>query len=136
MTFTPYIRFEGQAREALTAYAAIFGASDLQIMSFASAPEGQRPPGAETLVMHGQFSTGPGATFMACDIPPGWGQGGMGGASVYHAARDVDQARRVFAALAEGGTVSMPMEGTFWSPAFGMLTDRFGTRWTISVPQA
>lgn len=133
MSFAPYIGFRGNAREALTAYAAIFGAQDLQIMSFADAPEGQRPPGAEALVMHGQFSTGPGAPFMGCDIPQGFGETGMGGSSVFHAARDAAEAQRVFLALAEGGQVMMQLAATFWSPAFGMLTDRFGTRWRISV---
>ena len=133
MSFAPYVSFSGNAREALTAYAAIFGASDLQIMSFADAPEGQRPPGAETLVMHGQFTAGPGAPFMGCDIPQGWGEAGMGGSSVFHAAMDAATARRVFDALAEGGQVMMDLAATFWSPAFGMVTDRFGTRWMISV---
>lgn len=133
MSFAPYIGFSGQAREAMTAYAAIFGATDLQIMGFAEAPEGQRPPGADNLVMHAQFSAGPGAPFMGCDIPPGFGTGGMGGSSVFHAARDGAEAARVFDALARGGTITMPLAATFWSPAFGMLTDRFGTRWMISV---
>ena len=133
MSFAPYIGFSGQARAAMTRYAEIFGASDLQIMSFAEAPEGQRPPGADTLVMHAQFSAGPGAPFMGCDIPQGFGVGGMGGSSVFHAARDAAEAARVFDALAEGGSITMPLSATFWSPAFGMLTDQWGTRWMISV---
>ena len=42
-------------------------------------------------------------------------------------------ADRVFAALSEGGTVKMPLTKTFWSPRFGMLTDRFGLGWMITV---
>jgi PhnB protein len=136
MSFAPYIGFQGNARAALSAYAAIFGAKDLQIMSFAEAPEGQRPPGAEDLVMHGQFTAGTGAPFMGCDIPQGWGEAGMGGSSVFHGAADAAEAKRVFDALAEGGQVVMALAATFWSPAFGMLTDRFGTRWMISVAPA
>lgn len=133
MGFAPYIGFSGQARAAMTAYAAIFGATDLQIMGFSEAPEGQRPPGAEDLVMHAQFSAGPGAPMMGCDIPPGFGAGGMGGSSVFHAARDAKRAAEVFAALSDGGTVTMMLAPTFWSPAFGMLVDRWGTRWMVSV---
>ncbi|HEX4646137.1 MAG TPA: VOC family protein, partial [Verrucomicrobiae bacterium] len=44
------------------------------------------------------------------------------------------EADRAFAALAEGGQVKMPLNKTFWSPRFGMLTDRFGIGWMVSVP--
>ena len=134
MSFAPYVAFSGNCRAAMTEYARIFGASDLQLMTFAEAPPDQRPEGAETLVMHAQFTADPGAPMMGCDVPPAYGAGGMGGSSVYHAAADAGEAARVFAALAEGGTISMPLAATFWSPAFGMLQDRFGTRWMISVP--
>ena len=136
MSFAPHIGFTGQAREAMTAYARIFGATDLQIMSFAEAPEDQRPPGAENLVMHAQFSAGPGAPMMGCDIPQGFGAGGMGGSSVFHAARDAKRAAEVFDALSDGGNVTMMLAPTFWSAAFGMLVDRWGTRWMVSVAPA
>ena len=93
----------------------------------------QRPPGAENLVMHAQFSAGPGAPMMGCDIPQGFGEGGMGGSSVFHAAPDAARAAEVFAALSDGGAVTMMLAPTFWSPTFGMLVDRWGTRWMISV---
>ena len=136
MSFSPYIGFGGTARQAMTAYAAIFGATDLQIMGFSDMPADQRPPGTDGLVMHAQCSAGPGAPLMGCDIPPGIGSPGMGGSSVFHAAPDATTATRVFAALAEGGHIGMPLAATFWSPAFGMVTDRFGTRWMISVVSA
>lgn len=72
-------------------------------MSFAEAPEGQRPPGGEALEMRGPFSCGPDAPFMGCDVPREWGKGGMGDSSVFHAATDAAEARRAFDALAEGG---------------------------------
>ena len=136
MAFSPYIGFGGNAREAMSFYAQVFGASDLQVMAFADVPPDQRPPRTENMVMHAQFSAGPGAPLMGCDIPPGMGSPGPGGHSVFHGAPDAATAGRVFAALAEGGAVEMPLAATFWSPAFGMLTDRFGTRWMISVPPA
>lgn len=132
MSFSPYLGFPGTAREAMSAYAAIFGSTDLQIMSFADAPEGQRPPGAENLVMHAQFSAGPGAPLMAADIPPGM-ERGKGNQSVFHAASSVEAVRAVFEALAEGGQVWMPFAPTFWSKGFGGLTDRWGTAWMITV---
>ena len=66
-------------------------------------------------------------------FPPGMGKPGIGGSSVFHGATDLATATRVFAALSAGGTVEMPLAPTFWSAGFGMVTDRFGTRWMISV---
>ena len=138
MRFSPYTGFFGGARAPMTAYAAFFGASDLQIVAFSDMPADQHSPGSEGLVMHAQFSAGPGAPLMACDIPPGMGMGkggtgGTGGTSVFHGAPCVATAWRVFDALSEGGSVEMPLDETFWSGAFRMPTDRFGTRWMISV---
>lgn len=136
MSFSPYLGFGGTAREAMTAYAALFGATDLQIANFSDMPADQRPPDTDGLVMHAQFSAGPGAPLMGCDIPPGMGTPGRGGSSVFHGATDADTAARIFAGLSEGGQVEMPLAATFWSPAFGMVTDRFGIRWMISVAAA
>lgn len=136
MAFAPYVAFSGNAREAMTFYAAVFGATDLQIMTFMEAPPDQRPVGEEGLVMHAQFSAGPGAPFMGCDVPKAYGTGGMGSSSVFHAAANAATAATIFEALSEGATIMMPLTQTFWSPAFGMLTDRFGTRWMVSVAPA
>jgi PhnB protein len=133
MSFSPYIGFSGQARAAMTVYAGIFGAKDLEIMEFSSLPPDQRPANTEGLVMHATFTAGPGAPLMGCDIPPGMGSGGMGGSSVFHSAPSAGRAAEIFAALSDGGSVTMPLAPTFWSPAFGMVTDKFGTRWMIST---
>ncbi len=135
MSFSPYLGFAGTARAAMTRYAEIFGATDLAIMEFSDAPPDQRPPGTEGLVMHAYVSTGTGMPLMGCDIPEGYGPGGMGASSVYHDAPTAARAAEIVAALAEGGTLTMPLEKTFWSSAFGMVTDRWGTRWMISVAE-
>lgn len=135
MSFAPYLSFSGTARAAMTAYARIFGASDLQIMSYADAPADQRPPGSPDRVMHAQMSAGPGAPLMAADMPEGMAV--PGAATVFHAAASPERAAEIFAALAEGGEVRMALAPTFWSPAFGMLVDRWGISWMISVaPQS
>lgn len=131
MPFSPYLSFNGQAREALTAYAQIFGASDLQLMAFSDAPPGTAPAGAENLIMHGQFSAG-GSTLMAADMP-GNPPDGMASPSVFHGAANAEAAAAVFAALSEGGQIILPLGQTFWSPCFGMLKDRFGTTWMITL---
>jgi PhnB protein len=48
---------------------------------------------------------------------------------------DPARAERIFKALEEGGTVTMPFQETFWAKGFGMLTDRFGTPWMINCEQ-
>jgi PhnB protein len=134
MSFAPYLVFPGTAREAMTAYARIFGATDLQIMGFADAPPGSAPPGDG--VMHAQFSAGPGAPLLGSDAATGM-DNPSGSPTVFHAAANADRAAQIYAALAEGGTPFMPLAPTFWSPAFGMLRDRWGTTWMITVaPQA
>ncbi len=134
MSFAPYLGFQGNAREAMTRYAEIFGATDLMVMTFAEAPPEQRPPMMDDKVMHAQFSAGPGAPLMGSDTPPGM-EGTMKSASVYHAADSVEKAEQIFAALSEGGTVTMPMAPTFWAPIFGMVTDRWNTSWMITTEQ-
>ena len=132
MSFAPYLIFPGTARQAMTAYAAIFGATDLQIMGFADAPPGSAPPGNEDGVMHAQFTAGPGAPLMGSDTATGMANP-SGSPTVFHAAAPPERAARIFAALAEGGTTIMPLAPTFWAPAFGMLRDTWGTSWMISV---
>jgi PhnB protein len=132
MSFAPYLQFAGDARAAMTFYAGVFQATDLDIMGFDAAPAGQRPPGDASRVMHSQFTKGPGAPLMAADMPEGMPVG-RGGASVFHAADSVAEGARVFALLADGGQVHLPYAPTFWSPAFGGCTDQFGVSWMITV---
>ncbi len=100
MSFSPYIGFAGNARVAIPSFAKIFGAQDLQIMTFAEMPA--------------QFSVGPGAPLMGCDIPHGMGARGMSGSSVFHAAVDAATASRIFGALSADGEIVMAPAPMFW----------------------
>jgi PhnB protein len=135
MSFSPYLAFPGTCREAMTAYARIFGAKDLEVMTYADAPPDAGPGRAPSdRVMHSQLSAGPGAPLFGMDLPEGIPDPGPGGRFfVFHGAPDAARARAIFDALGEGGQVVMPFEGTFWSEGFGMVTDRWGTSWMISV---
>jgi PhnB protein len=134
MAFTPYLAFNGTAREAFTTYERIFG-GELVLLSFADGPAdagmsaGAPPDG----IMHAALSFGDGSLYGA-DDPTGGFDGTVRGMCVCYAAADPDAAKRVFEGLAEGGTVQMPLSETFYSPAFGMCTDRFGTPWMIMTP--
>ena len=132
MSFAPYLVFPCTARAAMTAYAAIFGAQDLQIMGFDDMPPDQRPPGSAGHVMHAQFSAGSGAPLLGSDSVTGM-QNNHGSPTVFHAAASVARAGEIYAALAADGDGFMPLAPTFWAPAFGMLRDRFGTTWMITT---
>ena len=130
----PYLFFGGRCEEALAFYRAAVGAEVEMLMRHRESPEAPPPgmlqPGFEEKVMHASFRVG-GTTLMASD---GCGEGtSFAGFSLSLAVPTEAEADRAFAALAEGGKVQMPMMKTFWSPRFGMLTDRFGVGWMVSV---
>jgi PhnB protein len=89
------------------------------------------PEGAENNIMHTGFRIGD-TQVMASDGRCE-GQASFQGFALSMAVASHDEADRVFNALAAGGQVQMPLEKTFWSPRFGMVTDRFGVCWMVGV---
>lgn len=132
----PYLFFDGRCEEALNFYSKTLGAEILFLMRFNESPAPQEqqcpvPPGSENKVMHASFRIGD-THLMASD---GECKGKMtySGFSLSHAVPTEADAERVFAALAEGGQVVQPLVKTFFSPSFGMVTDRFGIMWMVIV---
>jgi PhnB protein len=130
----PYLFFGGRCEEALEFYRRALGAEVDMLMRYGDSPEplppGALPPGFEKKVMHATFRIA-GNTLMASD---GNEEGKpFEGFSLSLAMPTQAEAERAFAALADGGKVGMPLGKTFWSPCFGMLTDRFGLGWMISL---
>lgn len=132
MSFNPYLFFSGDCAEAFAFYSEVFGV-EAQVMTNADLPEGSEPmPGAEPgHVMHAAIALG-GSLLMGSDDPSGTG-GPKVGFSVSHTAPDVPAVHRIVEALADGGEVTMPVGATFWAPAFGMVTDRFGVGWMVDT---
>jgi PhnB protein len=130
-----YLFFAGRCEEAVEFYKRSIGAQVEMLMRFKETPEppqpGMIPPGSENKIMHTSFRVGD-TTVMASD---GRCEGGaqFAGFSLSLTVDNESEADRVFAALGEGGQVQMPLTKTFWSPRFGMLNDRFGVGWMISV---
>ena len=130
-----YLFFNGRTEEAVEFYRKAVGAEVEMILRFKDSPEPHPPgmlaPGYENKVMHSSFRIGQ-TTVMASD---GCGpeKTGFQGFSLSLAVATEAEADRYFNALAEGGQVQMPLGKTFWSPRFGMLTDRFGIGWMINV---
>lgn len=139
MQFSPYLNFDGDCAAAFAFYRDLFGGTIVHQSSFGEMPEGPPiPPEAKDRVMHVHLQVGA-QSLMGSDTLPGTGEACAGGyvrpqglwVSIQVA--DAAEGRRVFDALAQGGQVAMPFEPTFWSPGFGMVTDRFGTPWMVNV---
>ncbi len=131
----PYLFFGGRCEEALEFYRTALGAQVDFMMRYKESPEpmppGMLPPGFENKVMHATFRIAENI-LMASD---GSHEGAkFDGFSLSLAVPAEAEAKRAFAALSAGGQVKMPLAKTFWSPCFGMLTDRFGIGWMVSVP--
>lgn len=132
MAFHPYLFFGGNCRQAFTRYQEIFG-GELVIMAMKDMPsEHEVPADQAEMVMHAAL-TFDGNLLMASDDPTTDTFGPVQGMMVNYTVADAGGAKRVFEALAEGGTVTQPIGETFWSPMFGMCLDRFGTPWMISA---
>ena len=135
MRVETYLFFDGRCEEAIEFYKKVLGAEVTMLMRFKDSPEPQQPgmipPGSENKIMHVSFRIGD-TTVMASDGRC-TGQANFQGFAQSLTVANEAEADRKFAALAEGGQVQMPLTKTFWSPRFGMVTDRFGLGWMVSV---
>ncbi len=133
MTFHAYLFFGGNCREAFTRYEEIFG-GELQLITMGDAPDSEDLPADKSdLIIHAALMIGD-ALLMGSDDPTTDDFGPVQGMMVSYTAADADETNRVHAALAEGGQVTQAVIETFFSPAFGMCVDRFGTPWMVSAP--
>ena len=128
----PYLFFGGRCEEALEFYRRAIGAEVQMLMRFKESPEPHKLPDCfDDKIMHASVRIGK-TTLMVSDGQCE-GDQNFDGFSLSMTVPDVAGAERVFAALAEGGLIVTPLEKTFWSPKFGMLQDRFGVSWMVSV---
>jgi len=132
VAFRPYLAFAGNCREAFNRYQQIFG-GELVLLTMADVPAdaGPPPPGTKAdAIMHAALTSGD-ELLMGADDPSGGFGGNVSGMCVNFSVTEPAEAKRVFDALSEGGEVQVPVGQTFFSPAFGMCTDRFGTPWMV-----
>lgn len=131
----PYLGFADNAREAMEFYQGVFG-GELQVSTFGEYGAGDAP-GAD-LVMHANLQTPSGFTLMAADTPPGMSHSTGSSISISLAgdAGSSAELRGYFTALADGGTVTMPLDKQVWGDEFGMCTDRFGITWMVNIGHA
>ena len=132
--FGTYLFFNGRCEEAIEFYRKVLNAEPLMVMRYKDAPPGAMPEecktaAAENKVMHARLRIG-NSSLMLSDGPC---TGKFDGFALSVAPANASEAEQVFAALSAGGQVNMPLTKTFFSPAFGMLTDPFGVKWMINV---
>lgn len=134
MLAQPYLFFDGCCEEAIEFYRNAVGASVEMLMRYKESPEppGQVPPGYDDKVMHASLRIGDSCVVASDDCTGGKGFKGF---SLALSVADRAEAERRFNSLAVRGQVTMPLARTFFSPAFGMLTDRFGVAWMVLVEQ-
>ena len=126
----PYLGFDGNARQAVEFYRDVFG-GELAVNTYGES--GMAAPGHEDKVMHAQLETPAGYTLMASDAPPGNEASGGSDISISLSGDDADDLRGWFAKLADGGTVTMPLEKQVWGDEFGMCVDPFGIQWMVNI---
>jgi PhnB protein len=133
MQLVPYLFFSGECEEALAFYRTVFGGEIVSLNRYGGSPmEKHAPPGWSEKIMHATYAAGE-VSLMAADsaMPSPGANNARARLSVSSA--DHDEGRRVFDALAAGGTATMPYEKQFWGASFGMLVDRFGIEWMVNA---
>ena len=135
MQIQPYLFFNGRCEEAIEFYKAAVGAELQMLMrhqeSPVPAPAGRLPAGSDQKVMHATFRVGDSIVMASdglCDGKPVFN-----GFTLSLSVPTEAEVRAIFAKLSVGGNVQMPVDKTFWSPAFGMVADRFGVSWMVTV---
>ena len=134
MQVQPYLFFDGRCEEAIEFYKKALGAKVEMLMRFKEAPEKSADPnmcapGSADKIMHSCFKVGE-TSIMASDGRC-MGKPDFKGFSLSIDAKDDVEAERLFAALADGGQVQMPMTETFFASRFGMVADKFGVGWMV-----
>ena len=135
MHLNSYLNFKGECEAAFKFYEKCLGGKIVGMMTHGESPmAGQVPPDWASKIMHARLVVGDQA-LMGSDAPPDRYQAPQGFYVSISVPTPTD-ADRVFNALAEQGTVQMPIQKTFWSARFGMLVDRFGIPWMVNCDQA
>ena len=136
MQLTPYLAFNGQCAAAFKFYEKVLDGKMVTLMTYGESSMAEQVPTAwHTRVIHASLLVDGNAWLMGADAPPDR-ENKTTGFCVNIGIEDPEKAERIFNAMAEGGTVQMPLQQTFWTVRFGMLTDQFGIPWMVNCEQA
>jgi len=132
MWFQPQLTFNGECEAAFTLYARCFEGAVSELLTYGKSPMAQQTaPALHDRIMHATLSIGGTAVLSGADVAPE-AYKKPAGLDVLINLDDAAKAERIFAMLAEGGTVVLPLQQTFWATRFGILVDRFGTPWRLN----
>ncbi len=129
MNVSAYLTFEGQCEDAFTFYAKTFGGTVQALMRWSDMPGGPSNAAMANKVMHANLKVGT-SEILASDAPPEYFRTSQG-MNVTLGVDSTADAERIFAALSDGGNVTMAMTETFFAHRFGQVTDRFGIPWQV-----
>ena len=131
-----YLVFDGTCAEAMRFYERALGGTIDVMMSGADSPiAAQMPKEFAHRILHARLVLPGGGMLYGGDSPAHIPYEGIKGVSITVDFATVAEAEKAFAALAEGGQVTMPMQSAFWAKRWGMLIDRFGTPWNVNGEQ-
>jgi PhnB protein len=131
MALNPYLYFDGQCEEAFRFYEKCLGGKITFMMTWEDSPmPGQAPSGWAKKILHAGLASGDGV-LEGCDAMPGQYKKPES-FCVMLRPKEAAEADRIFKALAEGGTVKIPIAETFWALRFGKVLDRFGVPWLVN----
>lgn len=132
----PYISFRGEARDALEFYRGVFG-GELTMSTFREFGMTEHIADDELdQIMHGQLETPAGYTLMAADSPASMGFDEGSRITISLSGTEENDLRGYWDGLADGGSVTMPLEKAPWGDSFGQLVDRFGVAWMVNITGA
>ena len=131
MKLNPYLQFNGDCETAFKFYEKCLGGKIVCMMKYEETPASEEtPPDFRDKIIHVRMMLGE-VALMGADSPPER-YSKPSGIAVTLGIEEPAEAERVFKALSENGTITMPLEETFWAKRFGMLVDQFGTPWMIN----
>jgi len=135
MKWNPHLSFNGQCEAAFKLYEKCLGGRIITLLTYGDSPMGGETPVAfKKKILHATFTRGD-LVLTGADVLPEQYQRPQGFAVMVHL-REPAEADRVFESLAQGGTVTFPIQKTFWTERFGMVTDPFGTPWIVQSSQS
>jgi PhnB protein len=133
-TLNPYLSFRSNARDAMNFYQSVFG-GELTLSTFGDLQMAHDPAESD-LIMHSVLETTGGLTLMGSDTPSDMEYAPGGSISVSLSGEDEAELRGYWDKLADGATVTMPLDKAPWGDSFGMLVDRFGVSWLVNITGA
>jgi PhnB protein len=132
---TPYLSFRDNAREAMTFYQSVLGGK-LDLVEFSSFPDMPQDPADANKIMHSWLATDDGMVLAGSDTPTGMDFQPPQNISISVSSEDEARMQAIWDGLSDGGTVTMPFETPPWGGRFGMLVDRYGMSWMVTVDAA